>query len=202
MAIFDYNASVQCYIDDPHMAGFPWGYACLLGGDHDSFYWIYRWLADGSIIVTDSGGKYYHVTEGGEKKYIGCHISAEEGERCLAEMERLVKRAREMRNMAESEKLEKRRLLLEKSGEAVPFRSGMKWGLKVGERITIPPIYRSVRPPIGRYCAVEKNYSQWGVIAIDGTMMIEPQYSDIEISMKGDVTGTKVSGNKVLVKLP
>lgn len=78
----------------------------------------------------------------------------------------------------------------------------MKWGLKVGERITIPPIYRSVRPPIGRYCAVEKNYSQWGVIAIDGTMMIEPQYSDIEISMKGDVTGTKVSGNKVLVKLP
>lgn len=82
------------------------------------------------------------------------------------------------------------------------FRSGMKWGLKVGERITIPPIYRSVRPPIGRYCAVEKNYSQWGVIAIDGTMMIEPQYSDIEISMKGDVTGTKVSGNKVLVKLP
>jgi len=33
-------------------------------------------------------------------------------------------------------------------------------------------------------------------------MMIEPQYSDIEISMKGDVTGTKVSGNKVLVKLP
>ena len=77
-----------------------------------------------------------------------------------------------------------------------------KWGLKVGERITIPPIYRNVRPPIGRYCAVEKNYSQWGVIAIDGTMMIEPQYSDIEISMKGDVTGTKVSGNKVLVKLP
>lgn len=91
---------------------------------------------------------------------------------------------------------EKRRLLLEKSGEAVPFRSGMKWGLKVGERITIPPIYRNVRPPIGRYCAVEKNYSQWGVIAIDGTMMIEPQYSDIEISMKGDVTGTKVSGTR------
>lgn len=68
VAIFDYSASVQCYIDDPHMAGFPWGYACLLGGDHDSYYWICRWLADGSIIVTDSGGKYYHVTDCGEKK--------------------------------------------------------------------------------------------------------------------------------------
>ena len=202
VAIFDYSASVQCYIDDPHMAGFPWGYACLLGGDHDSYYWICRWLADGSIIVTDIGGKYYHVTDCGEKKYIGCHFPAEEGEKCLAAMERLAKRAREIRNMAESEKMKKRRLLLEKSGEAVPFRSGMKWGLKVGERITIPPIYRNVRPPIGRYCAVEKNYSQWGVIAIDGTMMIEPQYSDIEISKQGDVTGTKVSGNKVSVKLP
>ena len=67
VAIFDYSASVQCYIDDPHMAGFPWGYACLLGGDHDSYYWICRWLADGSIIVTDIGGKYYHVTDCGEK---------------------------------------------------------------------------------------------------------------------------------------
>lgn len=67
VAIFDYNASVQCYIDDPHMAGFPWGYACLLGGDHDSYYWIRRWLADGSIIVTDIGGKYYHVTDCGGK---------------------------------------------------------------------------------------------------------------------------------------
>lgn len=67
VAIFDYNASVQCYIDDPHMAGFPWGYACLLCGDHDSYYWICRWLADGSIIVTDIGGKYYHVTDCGEK---------------------------------------------------------------------------------------------------------------------------------------
>ena len=202
VAIFDYSASVQCYIDDPHMAGFPWGYACLLGGDHDSYYWICRWLADGSIIVTDSGGKYYHVTDCGEKKYIGCYFPAEEGEKCLVAMERLAKRAREIRNMAESEKMKKRRLLLEKSGEAVPFRSGMKWGLKVGERITIPPIYRNVRPPVGKYCAVEKNYSQWGVIAIDGTMMIEPQYSDIEISKQGDVTGTKVSGNKVSVKLP
>ena len=67
VAIFDYNASVQCYIDDPHMAGFPWGYACLLGGDHDSYYWICRWLVDGSIIVTDIGGKYYHVTDCGKK---------------------------------------------------------------------------------------------------------------------------------------
>ncbi len=80
----------------------------FLGGDHDSYYWICRWLADGSIIVTDIGGKYYHVTDCGEKKYIGCHFPAEEGEKCLAAMERLAKRAREIRNMAESEKMEKR----------------------------------------------------------------------------------------------
>lgn len=201
VAIFDYSASVQCYIDDPHMAGFPWGYACLLGGDHDSYYWICRWLVDGSIIVTDIGGKYYHVTDCGEKIH-WMSLPGRGGREMFGRDGATGKACEGDTEYGGIRENEKRRLLLEKSGEAVPFRSGMKWGLKVGERITIPPIYRNVRPPIGRYCAVEKNYSQWGVIAIDGTMMIEPQYSDIEISMKGDVTGTKVSGNKVLVKLP
>ena len=97
----------------------------------------------------------------------------------------------------------KRRLrLLEKPYEAHPFRSGMKWGLKVGERITVPPIYRSMRLPVGKYCAVEKNYGQWGVVALNGTLMIEPKYADIEINPQGIVIGTKVTGRKERMKLP
>ena len=88
------------------------------------------------------------------------------------------------------------------SDAAVPFQSGMKWGLRVGERITVPPIYRHVRWPVGRYCAVEKNYGQWGVIAIDGTLMVEPRYSDIEITGQGLVTGTNFMGHKTSLKLP
>lgn len=78
----------------------------------------------------------------------------------------------------------------------------MRWGLKVGDRVTVPPIYRNIKLPVGKYCAVEKNYSQWGVVALDGTIMVEPQYSDIEISMSGIVIGTKVTGSKEQLKLP
>lgn len=77
--------------------------------------------------VTDIGGKYYHVTDCGEKKYIGCHFPAEEGEKCLAAMERLAKHAREIRNMAESEKNEKKAAASGKvrRGCSVPFRDEM-----------------------------------------------------------------------------
>jgi len=65
----------------------------------------------------------------------------------------------------------------------------------------MPPIYRNVRPPVGKYCAVKKSYSRWGVVALDDTLMVEPQYSYIKISGQSTVTGTKVTGRKVSVKL-
>lgn len=202
VAIFDYEASVSLHTPDPYAACFSCGYVCLLSGDHDSYYRICRWLADGSIIVADGAWKLWHVADGGGKKYVGCCDSEEETQKCTAEMKRITERAEEARKRAEAEKSEKRLCLLEKSGDAVPFRSGMKWGLKVGGRVTVPPVYHNIRPPVGRYCAVEKSYSRWGVVAVDGTVMVEPQYSDIEIGLKGDVTRTKVTGSKVSVKLP
>ena len=45
---------------------------------------------------------------------------------------------------------------------AVPFKSGLKWGLKSGERIIVPPIYRRIQKPIGNYCAMEENPNRWG----------------------------------------
>ena len=38
----------------------------------------------------------------------------------------------------------------------------MKWGLKLGERIIVPPKYRKILPPVGYYCAYEENACQWG----------------------------------------
>ena len=84
----------------------------------------------------------------------------------------------------------------------MPFKAGRKWGLKKGDRVTIPPIYRNVMPPVGKYCAVEKNYSQWGVFAVDGTVLVEPLYPNVEIGEHGVVTVTKVTGNKEYMKLP
>ena len=77
----------------------------------------------------------------------------------------------------------------------------MKWGLKVGNHITVPPIYRQIEAPIGRYCAVEKNYCQWGIIAIDGTILIEPKYSKVSIGQDGTAMLTQVTGKETMVKL-
>ena len=66
----------------------------------------------------------------------------------------------------------------------------------------MPPIYRSIKEPVGKYCAIEKNYRQWGVMALDGTMMVAPKYSNIDITTQGIVTGTKVTGSKEQIRLP
>lgn len=169
--------------------------------DDDSYYWLYRSLKDGSIIVADDDGKYYHATSG-NIRYIGCRDSAEECQECWVEIERIIRHAEKSQLSLDSGKAGIRQKLLAQPEEAHPFRSGMKWGLRVGNRVTIPPIYRNIKLPVGKYCAVEKNYSQWGVVALDGTLMVEPKYSDIEISAQGIVTGTKVTGSKEQMKLP
>lgn len=202
--IFDYHVPSACRSGRSFSSGYRCGHACLVAGDHETFYWLYRRLADGSMIVTDAAtGKYYHLADGKPRRCIGssgCSGSfGSEAERCAAEIERLTKRAEAAYRVDEQRK---KRETLGLSDAAVPFQSGMKWGLRVGGRITVPPIYRHVKSPVGRYCAVEKNYGQWGVIAIDGTLMVEPRYSDIEISGQGLVTGTNVMGHKMSVKLP
>ena len=181
--------------------GYRCGYACLLDGDHEDYYWIFRWLADGGIIINDDRGRYYHAAEGREKIYVGCTGSVEEAERCFAEIERMTERANEIHRATKKKEEEKLRTL-GGTGEACPFRSGMKWGLKVGGRVTVPPVYRSMKPPVGGYCAVEKNFGQWGVIALDGTPVVEPRYPDVEISAQGTATVTKVTGSRVAIELP
>ena len=77
----------------------------------------------------------------------------------------------------------------------------MKWGLKVGNRVTIPPIYRNIQMPVGKLCAVEMNYSQWGVVAVDGTVLIEPRYPEVAIDDNGTVMLTSVTGKKEIINV-
>ena len=41
-------------------------------------------------------------------------------------------------------------------------------GARYEGRIVVPPVYRSVKSPVGRYCAIEAEPGIWGVMAIDG----------------------------------
>jgi hypothetical protein len=48
---------------------------------------------------------------------------------------------------------------------------------------------------------VEKNYSQWGIIAIDGTILVEPKYPKVSIEKNGTALLTQVTGKQMTIKL-
>ena len=62
-------------------------------------------------------------------------------------------------------------------------------------------VYRSIRMPVGDYCAVEAGPRQWGVIMLDGRVVVETRYSDVEISGNGKVRLTVFPGMTKTVDL-
>ena len=172
--------------------GFPWEPGrkgiCVLKGDEKDYYYMDRWLPDGSAVITDEEGKIYQVTQAGGKV----------GLAGIAAIDRL---EQQIIKELEAEEARKKQGIYEDCLNAVPYQAGMKWGLKVGKRITVPPIYRCVQHPIGKYCVVEKNYSQWGIIAIDGTILVEPKYPKVSIEKNGTALLTQVTGKQMTIKL-
>ena len=139
------------------------------------------------------------MEDGKEKRYIGNEQNDGEIIKLISAVSQLREKVSKKVERIQAEKQKERLIQLQ---NAKPFCSNNKWGLRLDGRVIVPPIYRNVKNPVGDYCAVEKNYRQWGVIALDGTIMIEPKYSDIEISTQGIATGIKVTGSKEQIRLP
>lgn len=106
-----------------------------------------------------------------------------------------------VRKRLEAEHEARRQKTLDDYQRAVPFCIGSKWGLKVGDRLTVPPMYRMIKPPVGKFCVVEKNYGQWGLIAVDGSVLIEPKYPEITIEDDGVVMVTSVTGKRSIYNI-
>lgn len=178
---------------------------CILENDDNDFYHFCGALPDGSIVIADRNGKYFHAERGKEKRYMACeHPKSEEEDfdtalsRIKAEAE--VRAERKRKNcLREQEKKRKQRLA--EMLEAVPFQSGIKWGLKLGERIIVPPIYRNIQAPVGNYCAFEESPRQWGVIMLDGRIVVEARYDSVEIKKDGTARLTLVKGKTKEVRL-
>ena len=188
-------------------AGFPDTQACvcLLDGDEDDYYRFCERLEDGSIIIADRRGRYYQAERGKKKKRVACDATDDgRGDVCSVlpvlrskAFER-AERSRKAKLRTENKKREERLAGLQ---GAVPFRSGTKYGLKLGDKVIVPPIYRNIQAPVGCYCAFEDGPCRWGVIRLDGLIMIEPGYSRIEIADNGTATLTTVPGKTKTVKL-
>ena len=166
--------------------------ACVIENDEERAYWCCGRLADGSIITADNDGIFYHVRKGAAPERIDDNgdINAE---LCRLKAEADAKASETRRMRAEAEQ-DKRRQRLAKIADAMPFKSGTKWGLKSGDRIVVPPKYRMIMPPVGYLCAFEDSPKQWGVMEIDGKIVAEARYMKVEIEENGEIRLTVIPG--------
>ena len=205
LKIPDYRVPKSCKLADPVWSTVFDVFACLLEGDDEEVYWCCGRLADRSIVVMDGQGSYYHVEKGKRKRYIACN-NPEAGEEDFDSAVKRLKeeagrRAEEMNLLLKRNEEEKRRKRLEEIGDVRPFRMRLKWGLKSGERIVVPPCYRNICPPVGGYCVFEENACQWGLMAPDGKVVVEARYQKVEIEGDGTVRLTVIPGKVKTIKL-
>ena len=182
-----------------------WDCICILANDEDEYYGFCGELADGSIVITDGKGSYYHAMDGKGKQYIACEYPKTQDEDFDVAVSRLKAeakaRATQMKEDYQREKEKRQRERLASMQQAVPFQSGLKWGLKSGSRVIVPPVYRSIQNPVGNYCAVEANPRQWGIIMLDGRTVIEARYTNVEINNDGTARLTVFPGITKTVNL-
>ncbi len=143
--------------------------------------------------------------KGRRKRYIACN-APKAGEADFASVveglrKEAGRRAESVQRERQQNEEEKRRKRLEEIKDVLPFRMGMKWGLKWGDRIVVPPCYRNICVPVGGYCAFEGNACQWGVMALDGKVVVEARYQKVEIEKDGTVHLTIIPGKVKTINL-
>ena len=184
---------------------------CLLNGDESGVYWKMRVFEDYTLLVMDDQGNYYHVKKSARsRKAIKEHLGQAKNEadrmmivHAVREIEEQVADYLKMESAKVKREAEKEReLQMATLVSAEPFNIGNKWGLRSKGRIVVPPVYRSVKTPVGRYCAMESYPGIWGVIAVDGKVEVEPRYEDVVIHTDGTVDLTVRPGKVITKKLP
>ena len=192
---------------------------CLLNGDESGVYWKMRVFEDYTLLVMDDQGNYYHVKRSARsrsvarpqrKKAVKVFLGQVKNEadrmmivHAVREIEEQVADYLKMESAKAKREAEKEReLQMATLVSAEPFNIGNKWGLRSKGRIVVPPVYRSVKTPVGRYCAMESYPGIWGVIAVDGKVEVEARYEDVVIHTDGTVDLTVRPGKVITKKLP
>jgi len=153
---------------------------CVIEGDEKQYYWLVDTLVDGSILVMTEENVYYHVMPNCTKKKVKAsdvNVLRENGEKQKEEGLHAVPRVVE------------------------PVKIGTKWGLKADGKLIVAPIYRNIKSLNEDYFAVEKLPTMWGIINLAGKVVVEPQYSKIELRDKSLAVLYKVNGQQELKKL-
>ena len=185
-------------------------YKCQIKGDDAKVYWLIVQFDDESVVVMDNEGVYYYVRldrETGKAIWRELGNGGNIAERSLIHMtimdirvevrERMKQDEEEAKKAAERQRRKEMKALT----SVVPFQIGGKWGLKLDGRIIVPPIYRTLQAPVGKYCAMETYPGIWGVIAVDGMIEVEARYEGVEVRPDGTVKLMLYGGKTVIKKL-
>ena len=177
---------------------------CFLRNDYEHVYWLCAVLYGERIVVMDSKEDYYLVDSSLKKTYIGCNQPKNENEDLNFVMPRIGKKYYQ-EAMLQKKEMEASELLLlhEKSeaGHVELYQSGKKWGLKVDGKVIVPPLYHHIALPVGAYCAFEQIPRHWGVMTLNGKVIVDAKYEKVEIRDNGIAVLTGILGKTQTIHL-
>ena len=183
---------------------------CQISGDEEKMYWKLAGFEDGSVLVMDDEGVHYHIgsdKETGETTRRNLGKADSEAARAMMVKKLMdIEKEAEKRDLAQKlaqheEKERQRSEALKGLTDAEPIKIGGKWGLRIGGRMAVPPIYRTIEAPVGHYSVMEAAYGCWGVVAVDGRVEIEPRYEKVVLHEDGTVELTVFKGKVITKKL-
>ena len=177
---------------------------CFLRNDYEHVYWLCAVLYGERIVVMDSNQDYYLVDSSLKKTYIGCNQPKNENEDLNFVMPRIGKKYYQ-EAMLQKKEMEASELLLlhEKSeaGHVELYQAGKKWGLKVDGKVIVPPLYHHIALPVGAYCAFEQIPRHWGVMTLNGKVIVDAKYEKVEIRDNGIAVLTGILGKTQTIHL-
>ena len=177
---------------------------CFLRNDYEHVYWLCAILYGERIVVMDSKEDYYLVDSSLKKTYIGCNQPKNENEDLNFVMPRIGKKYYQ-EAMLQKKEMEASELLLlhEKSeaGHVELYQAGKKWGLKVDGKVIVPPLYHHIALPVGAYCAFEQIPRHWGVMTLNGKVIVDAKYEKVEIHDNGIAVLTGILGKTQTIHL-
>ena len=177
---------------------------CFLRNDYEHVYWLCAVLYGERIVVMDSKEDYYLVDSSLKKTYIGCNQPKNKNEDLNFVMPRIGKKYYQ-EAMLQKKEMEASELLLlhEKSeaGHVELYQAGKKWGLKVDGKVIVPPLYHHIAQPVGAYCAFEQIPRHWGVMTLNGKVIVDAKYEKVEIRDNGIAVLTGILGKTQTIHL-
>ena len=177
---------------------------CFLRNDYEHVYWLCAVLYGERIVVMDSKEDYYLVDSNLKKTYIGCNQPKNENEDLNFVMPRIGKKYYQ-EAMLQKKEMEASELLLlhEKSeaGHVELYQAGKKLGLKVDGKVIVPPLYHHIALPVGAYCAFEQIPRHWGVMTLNGKVIVDAKYEKVEIRDNGIAVLTGILGKTQTIHL-